>query len=289
MYGTPQFVRRGPGTYLTGAPLSSRVKSRRALSALDPVAAAKQIFPNAPRSSSPGHNMDTFNYIVSAAQDGFTDPKLLPALCSGGRPPGMAKPVVFQTTGGIAMKFAPTAFAAGPIVGGIVLAGAAILAVFGHIFGHHAAAVKKEQSVLCAAIPAAQDAMSVIDQAVSSGQVTPDQAIAALDNVVAGFRQAVAPIIHGADPTVSGECNAACVNLSQLRAAVLVKQSQYADLAAQQAAQQAAKAAADAQFAANPAVGVATALAPLEVAATSMGLPAWLVPAAGFLVLWKFL
>ena len=57
--------------------------------------------------------------------------------------------------------------------------------------------------------------------------------------------------------------------LSSLRAAVLVKQSQYADLAAQQAA--------------NPVTGA------VSSAASSLGIPPWLLYAAGGLLLWKSL
>jgi len=103
--------------------------------------------------------------------------------------------------------------------------------------------------------------------------------------VVSGFQQAVASIIHGANPMSSGECNAACVILSELRAIVLLKQSQYQDLAAQQST--------------NP---VGAALAPVTARSRRSarrcksckrpprpGLPAWLVPAAGFFLLWKLL
>lgn len=299
MYGTPQFGRRGPGTYLTGAPLSRRRRGRRcglgassmgSLAAITPLDAAKQVFPNAPRSSSAGHNMATFNAIVASAQAGqMVDAQGAPAYvpgtgaCAGAN---MLKPVLTSTVSGLALKFAPQAFVAGPIVGGIVLAIGALSAIFSVVFGHHAAAVKKEQSILCAAVPAANQSLQLIDEAISSGQATPQQAMDAIDSLVSGFRSAIAPILHGADPTVSGECNAACVMLSQLRAIALVKKSQYQDLADAQAAQAAAAAANPVAAAISPVTG---AVQSVQAAVASAGLPAWLLPAAGFFVLWKFL
>jgi len=171
MYVTPQIVTGGfpmgcssrtvpPYWNRLRYPSPSYLGASRGLGSLAAITAddaAKQIFPNAPRSPNAGHNMATFDQMVAAAQAGKLN-AALPAMCSGGRPPGMVKPVIANTAGGIAMSFVPAAFAAGPIVGGIVLAGAAIAKVFGFIFGHHAAAIRKEQSILCAAIPAARAA-----------------------------------------------------------------------------------------------------------------------------------
>jgi hypothetical protein len=249
------------------------------LGAISPEAATEQIFPQSRVRGKPGHDQGARDAILASAQQGTFALQAggryqaLPQLCKTGRGPGMAKPVIFSTAGGIAMKFVPEAFAAGPIVGAIVLAGAAIAEVFGAIFAHHAAAVKKEQSILCAAIPAAMDSLQVIDQAVSSGQATPQNGMDALDSVVTGFRQAVSPIIHGADPMSSGECNAACVWLSELRAIVLVKKSQYQDLAAAPAG-------------AGPFGPVGSAI---SQAAATAGLPSWLLWAAGAYLLWELI
>lgn len=279
-------VTRPSGAYLFSSPLSRRRVRRGGLGALAPIDAAKQIFPNAPRSSSAGHNMATFNQMVAAAQagqvvDASGGPAYVPGTgaCAGA---SLLKPTVANTAGGIALSFVPAAFAAGPVVGAIVLAGAAIAKVFGFIFGHHAAAIRKEQSILCAAVPAANQSLQIIDQALSSGQVTPQQAMDAIDSLVSGFRSAVAPIIHGADPTVSGECNAACVMLSELRAVALVKKSQYQDLADSQA-----------KAAANPVAAASSALEPIigpvssavSKVSASTGIPTWLLyTAAGVLL-----
>jgi hypothetical protein len=194
--------------------------------------AAKLVFPNAPRSSSPGHNMQTYQNIVGVAEEGllggsadfYTSPD---TGCAG---VGVVKPALLSTVSGFALKFAPQAFAAGPIVGGIVLAIGALTGVFGAIFGHHAAAVKKERSVLCSAVPAANHSLLVIYEAVQSGQATPQQGIDALNAVLTGFESAVVSIRHGSDPNSSGECNAACELATDLHAIVLKKASEYQDL-----------------------------------------------------------
>lgn len=205
----------------------------RGLGDITPQAAATQVFSSKPTSKA-GHNQAVLDAMASSAQAGYLNQQL-PALCAGGRPPGMIAPAILNTASGVAMKFVGPAFAAGPVVGAIVLAGAALAKVFGIIFGHHAAAIKKEQSVLCAAIPATNDALSVIDQVLASGQSTPQQAMDALDQVVSGFSQATASIRKGNDPNGTGDCNAACVWLSELKAVVARKKSQYQDLVAQQA------------------------------------------------------
>jgi hypothetical protein len=255
----------------------SELRSLEGLAALTPDAATEQIFPQAKVRSGAGHDSKTYQEILASAQSGqIMDFGGVLAYvagtgeCKGNMGASLLKPALLTTASGVALKFAPQAFAAGgPIGGAIVLAVAGVTAIFGAIFGHHAAAIKKENSILCAAVPAANQSLQLIDQMLQSGQATPDQASAALDSVVAGFQQAVAPIIKGRDPTSSGECNAACRMLSSLRAAVLVKQSQYADLAAQQAA--------------NPVTGA------VSSAASSLGIPPWLLYAAGGLLLWKSL
>jgi hypothetical protein len=211
------------------------------LGALTPEQATEQIFPQAKVGKGPGHDQTTRGYILSSAQaaavnSGMFTTAYMPGEAPCGQGVSMVKPALLSTTSGLALKFTPQAFAAGPIVGGIVLAIAGISKLFSVIFSHHAAAMAKEQSTLCAAVPAANQSLELIDQAVAGGQATPQDGITALDAVVSGFRQAVAGIIKGSDPTSSGECNAACENLSELRAYVLLKQSQYKDLAAAQSA-----------------------------------------------------
>jgi hypothetical protein len=125
------------------------------------------------------------------------------------------------------------AMSIGTALGPLTMGLSTLIGLFPLLFGHHAAAVKKEQSMLCAAVPAANNYLQIIDQAVQTGKATPQSAIQALASLISDFQTQVAPIIHGSDPMSAGECNAACVMLSELRAIVALKQSQYQDLAAQ--------------------------------------------------------
>ncbi len=218
------------------------------LGALTPDEAAKQVFPNAPRSPNAGHNMETFNQIVASVRGGrmtagsgdYVPGTPSCAAASGGGQSGNVK--LAQTASGLALTginiAALTSATVMAAVGGAVVLGAAtmgigaLIGLFPMLFGHHAAAVRKEQSVLCSAVPAANNYLEIIDQAVRSGQATPQHGIEALNSLLNGFNSAVASIRHGSDPTVSGECNAACVMATELHAIVLEKSSEYQDLIA---------------------------------------------------------
>lgn len=115
------------------------------------------------------------------------------------------------------------ATAAAPFTLGI----SALVGLFGVFIAHHRAAVAKEQSVLCSAVPAANNYLQVIDQAVRSGAVDPQHGIDALNSLLSDFTSAVSSISH--------ECNAGCVMTEMLHAIVLVRTGEYQDLAAQQA------------------------------------------------------
>jgi hypothetical protein len=111
-----------------------------------------------------------------------------------------------------------TGAALAPFTAGI----SALIGLFPLIFGHHAAAVKKEQSVLCAAVPAANNYLQIIAQAVQGGQAAPQTAMAALDSLVSDFQSQVS--------SIRNDCNAACVMTYELQAIVAVMKSQYQDL-----------------------------------------------------------
>lgn len=207
------------------------------LGALTPDAAARTVFPNPPASPNPGHNMATFDSIVAAAQSGQMSPAYLPG--TGDCANVTLGPRAILTkgagqAGGLLLKIG--AASANPIILAAGAAATVASVVFSAIFGHHAKAVAKERSILCAAVPAANQTLQVIDEAIAAGQFTPQNGIDALNATLAGFAQQVASIQHGADPTARGECNAACVMLSQLRAIVAEKISQYQDIQATQAA-----------------------------------------------------
>lgn len=196
-------------------------------------AAARTVFPNPPASPNAGHNMATFDSIVAAAQSGQMSPAYLPGTSDCANVTLGPRAILTKgagTAGGLLLKIG--AASGNPIL--LAAGAAATIAgiVFSAIFGHHAKAVARERSILCAAVPAANQTLQVVDEAISAGQFTPQNGIDALNAMLGGFAQQVASIQHGADPTARGECNAACVMLSQLRAIVARKISQYQDLAA---------------------------------------------------------
>src|SRR6266436_1495968 len=136
------------------------LRARRGLAAITADEAAQQAMPKSAIRSTPGFTQTVYNDIVSAASGAqFVDWNQ--SQCSGSGV-NMAKPVIATTVGGLALKFLPQAFAAGPIVGGVVLAVGALGSLFGIVFGHHAAAVAAERKVLCAAVPSANDTLSAI-------------------------------------------------------------------------------------------------------------------------------
>lgn len=285
MYLSAQYGRSAPrGYYYLGGRAASKARrsSLRYLSALTPDQATEQIFPAASVKTSAGHNQGVRNGILASVQAGQitgNTPGVLDYTPGTGEcsASGVSTTVkLAQTASGLALTGTTigltaagtfTAAALAPWTLGI----SAIIGLFPIIFGHHAAAVKKEQSVLCAAVPAANNYLQIIDQAVQSGQATPQQGQSALDSLVSDFQSQVASIIHGADPMSSGECNAACVELSKLRAIVAYKKSVYQDMAASSAA--------------SP---VSSVTAAIQQATASAGLPSWLPYAVGGFLLWKF-
>lgn len=264
------------------------------LGALTPDQATDQIFPAAQVRSGAGHNQATRDAIRASAAAGLMvnaqgSPAYIPgtAQCSATGQSGNVK--LAQVSGQLALTGINTAAALSTSVaaalGGAVVLGAAtlgigaIIGLFPLLFGHHAAAVKKEQSVLCAAVPAANNYLAIIDQAVQEGKATPQQAIQALASLVSDFQSQVSSIIHGSNPMSSGECNAACVMLSELRAIVLVKQSAYQDLAAQQQPMTAGSG----PTSASPASGSTLQIPQVTTGATPNWLPIAALIALGFI------
>src|SRR5437660_887579 len=96
--------------------------------------------------------------------------------------------------------------------------------IFSAIFGHHKKQVARERQVLCAAVPAANESLRVIETAIQNGQIAPPQAIAFLDELFNQFQGAVSAIIKS-DAT---HCNAACVWSYSLAAIVARKKDRYA-------------------------------------------------------------
>jgi len=107
-----------------------------------------------------------------------------------------------------------------PIIGPII---GAIIGLFALIFEHHAMAVKNEQDTLCAAVPAANNYLDIIRQAVEDGTSTPAVGIAALNSLGTDFQNAVGSIRKENTTT----CNAACEMWQQLKAIIEVQSAVY--------------------------------------------------------------
>jgi hypothetical protein len=86
-------------------------------------------------------------------------------------------------------------------------------------FAHHAAAVAREQSTLCGAVPQVNKALSEVDAAVTSGSISAAEADFELDQIDAEFHQAVAPIVK--------QCNAACAIEGLLDGIVIARKQEY--------------------------------------------------------------
>jgi hypothetical protein len=267
------------------------------LGALTPDQAAKTVFPNAPRSPNAGHNMKTYNEIVAAAQAGLVGGSAAsyrPGTgdCSASGQSSNVK--LAQMAGGMALTgvnaaammsaSVMAALGGAAILGAATLGIGALIGLFPLLFSHHAAAVKKEQSILCSAVPAANNYLAIIDQAVNNGQATPQHAIDALSSLLSDFDSQVAPIRHGVDPNDSGECNAACVISTQLKAIVLLKQSQYQDLAAKQAQPASSGPSSAPPVSSGSTMTLPVAATPAQAAAAASSSSSWLPIAAIVLV-----
>jgi len=236
-------TRPSPYVRAQHAPVRQQRRRRRlSLGALTPQQAVESVFPQASVTSTAGHTQAVWDGYVRDVQagqmvDASGQPAYLPGTqdCSA---TGVSTSVrLAQTASGMAL----TGTAIGLTAAGVATAAAlapwtmgisVIIGLFPLIFGHHAAAVKKEQSVLCAAVPAANDYLQIIDQAVQSGQATPQQGQQALQSLVSDFTNQVASIVKGSGPGNSGDCNAACVMIAALKSIAAYKSSVYQDMIA---------------------------------------------------------
>jgi hypothetical protein len=206
------------------------------LGALTPDQAAEQVIPSTKTGWWAMIRAGTLR-DVQAGQllDASGAPQYVPgtgACAASGRGAASVALADISAGGGLFVTAAPFIAAAGPAAP-FVAAGAAIVGLFSKLLNHHAQAVKKEQSILCSATPAANNYLQIIDQAVHSGQVDPQHGIDALNSLLSDFESAVAPIKQGNDPAGAyGSCNAACIAVAQLKAIVAYKQSEYQDLIA---------------------------------------------------------
>lgn len=124
-----------------------------------------------------------------------------------------------------AMAVAPFTGPAAPFV----LLGAGIAQLFSSlVFGGHAKKVATESQILCGAVPAANQALDAIYQAVKSGQVSPQDGAAQLDQLVVQFATAVQPIAKGTFG--SSQCNGACLYKGWLAKAVQQQKADFGNL-----------------------------------------------------------
>lgn len=172
--------------------------------------------------------------IVSASGGGIYVPG------TGDCADAQARPQVDITTmtGGLALEGINVAAAAGAfgagaaaVLGPVTMGISSIIGLFGALHAHHAAAVRREQTVLCSAVPAANNYLDIIDKAVAQGAATADQAVSALDSLNSDF--------HAQLQSIYKDCNAACVMGMVADAAVGTQKAKYQALAAEEAAAQA--------------------------------------------------
>jgi hypothetical protein len=140
---------------------------------------------------------------------GYTDPS---QCAQAGTGTGKASRVE-SAVGASVMSVGGKIAAANPLVGGIVAAAGAIVSLIGAITGHHAQAVANEQTILCQAVPATNQALGAIISAVQGGQMSASDGAAALQQVLSAFQSAVKPITKS--------CNEACGLIKELQAIVL--------------------------------------------------------------------
>lgn len=83
-------------------------------------------------------------------------------------------------------------------------------------FAHHAAAVAREQSTLCSAVPEFDQALGAIEAQLKAGNISAQDASAYVDQAVSQFDTEVSGISQGTSG--SGTCNAGCVMQYEVKA-----------------------------------------------------------------------
>lgn len=231
-----------------------------------------------PRNPKDFANQAWLSRMYSMIQNGQFDSTLVSTTCAGS--PNVAKNLTLtQAAGSIAGMGTSIAASAASAIGsgavGAALGAAslgigAVVAVLSIIFAHHAAAVKQEQNILCTATSGANNALSAIAQGVQSGQIAPATAAQSLDSLYSQYAALVQPSF-GTHPW----CNANCEMQIVMKAICLYWQAQYQAMADQQVA-----------AASNPA---GSAVATVQSAIASTGLPSWIVWALGGFLVYEFI
>jgi hypothetical protein len=127
--------------------------------------------------------------------------------------------------------FAAAGTTAATVVPVIGIAIGAAISIYSIIAAHHAAAVRREQSLQAQLIPPANAALQVIENAVVYGNITPSQGQQALDQLHTDFiRRATGGPGGLEERNSSGNCNALCWTAHFLAAICMKKQNRYAQL-----------------------------------------------------------
>jgi hypothetical protein len=288
MYLQPQLG--SANAYRQGAPLARRhlrgLRRRMSLGgylgALTPDAATQTAMPTSTISKTAGFTQAVYNDILASVQAGQITINL-PSGC-GSTPPqgGLNNLKLASTASGLALtgasvgaSIAGASAAVAPFTLGISLAITGIVAIFSMILNHHAQAVAKEQAAECALVPAANNYLNIINQAVQNGTATPQQGIAALQSLLADFKSNINSIMKNN----SSQCNAGCVIYKMLEAIVAYQTSVFQDMITQQTAAPA-----------SPTASVTGAVtSSIASAAAATGIPSWLFWLGGGFLVWKFL
>lgn len=144
-----------------------------------------------------------------------------------------AKVNLFQTASGLALGTTGAgigilgathmiAASAIPVAGAVIAGVAAVIGIVETIMAHHAAAVKQEQQLGCAAISGWNNSLDVLEQAVANGQMQPGDAAAAMDSLYSKVEGFLAP-----SDSHSPYCSAVCELLIGMHAIALYKKSQF--------------------------------------------------------------
>lgn len=228
-----------PGTSSPGgvlAPLSGYAGFYgHGLGALTPDAAVQTAMPLSSVSKTAGFTQTVYNDILASVEAGQITVNLTcnnPAASAASGPQNDLKLastsaglVLTGVTTGLSVAGVTTAAALAPITAGISIAIAGIVAIFSAIFNHHAAAVAKEQATECAVVPAVNNYLNIIQQAVADGTATPQQGIQALQSLQSEAQSQLASIMKNN----ASQCNAGCVIYKMIEAIVAYESSLFED------------------------------------------------------------
>lgn len=130
---------------------------------------------------------------------------------------------------GIAGATGAIAASTAALAGAAIMGVGAVIGIIGVIFAHHAAAVRQEQQLGCAAIGAWNNSISLIDRAVANGQMTPEAASAGMDELYSKISSYIAPAVSH-----SPFCSADCELLIECKAIMIYRKAQFAAMGTQQ-------------------------------------------------------